>query len=166
LTVHFPAFCPHCGAIFQSQLVAIEGGGTVKNLTLAGNTEPCPNCGRDADTIEGTFDVVGETIHVLSASKLTREGLLRLQTILEAASAGNITEEAATQAIAAEDPELASFIARLRPKMGKALIWFLLAIVQILVAQAVAEHRSHAVTPADVQRAVERAVEVCQQHAP
>jgi hypothetical protein len=160
VAVQFPAFCPNCGLIFESRLFSIEGGGT-HLVRLQGNKEGCPRCGAWAELPDGTFDVVGDTIHVLSASDLTRERLLRLQTILEAAQAGEVSDDEVAKAVAEEVPELAPLLARLRPKMGRALIFFLLAVVQLLAAQVLAEHREHAATLDDVQHAVEQAVQKC-----
>lgn len=50
--------------------------------------------------------------------------------------------------------------------MGRALIYFVLLVVQTLVQQTVAEHRDHAATRADIENAVETAVQRCQEHAP
>jgi hypothetical protein len=50
--------------------------------------------------------------------------------------------------------------------MGRALIFFLFAVVQILVQQALAEHRDHAATREDVQHAVEQAVQECRAEQP
>ena len=164
MTVQFPAFCPKCGLIFQSRLIAIEGN--VQGLTLQGNRETCPRCGAWAELPDGTFDVIGDAIRVLSASDLTRERLLRLQAILQAANEGRISEEEAEEAVAAESPEIATLLQRLRPKMGRALILFVSSAISILAAQALAEHRDHAATPADVQHAVERAVQECKAPPP
>jgi hypothetical protein len=161
VAVQFPAFCPKCGLIFRSNLFHIAGG--ARNITLEGNRETCPRCGALAELPDGTFDVIDDTIHVLAASQLTRERLFRLQTILEAAQAGEISDADATEAVAEEAPELRPFLDRFGPKMGRALLWFLLAAIQILAAQYLAENRSDAATPADVQRAVEQAVERCSQ---
>jgi hypothetical protein len=138
----------------------------VTGLVLEGNREQCPRCGASAELPDGTFDVVGDTIHVLSASELTRERLLRLQTVLDSARAGRISEDEVVQAVADEAPEFAGLMQRLRPKMGHALILFLYAAVNILVAQAVAEHRDHAATRQDVQHAVEQAVQQCRAEQP
>jgi ribosomal protein S27AE len=164
VVVQFPAFCPNCGLIFESRLLGISGN--VTGLVLKDNREQCPRCGEWAELPDGTFDVVGDTIHVLTASELTRERLLRLETVLAAAQARQMGDDEAAQAVADEAPELAGLIERLRPKMGRALLVFLFAVVQILISQAVAEHRDHAATPQDVQQAVEQAVQQCRRAQP
>jgi len=155
VAVQFPAFCPYCGLIFDSRFAF---GGTV---VLQGNREDCPRCGKWAELPDGTFDVVGNTVHVLAASKLTLERLQRLQAILDAANTGALSDEAAAEAIAAEAPELKPLLTKLRPKMGRALIILLWATVQILATQALAEHRDHAATAKDVENAVQQAIQLC-----
>jgi hypothetical protein len=162
--VQFPAFCPNCGLIFQSKLLAISGN--VTGLVMKGNRESCPRCGAWAELPDGTFDVVGDTIHVLSASELTQERLTRLSAILDAARAGEISDDEAAEAVAKEAPTLAPLLEQLRPKMGRAFVLFLFAVVQILLTQAIAEHRDHSATKEDVQNAVEQAVDICQTQQP
>jgi hypothetical protein len=164
VAVQFPAFCPNCGFVFRSRLIAIEG--SVTGLVMEGNRETCPRCGAWAELPGGTFDVIGDTIHVLAASDLTRERLARFVEILEAAQEGRISAEVATETLAVEDPKLAELIKRLRPKMGRAVIWFLLTVLTILMAQWYTEQRDDSATREDVEKAVERAVQESEQHPP
>jgi hypothetical protein len=131
-------------------------------IEMGANRERCPRCGEWAELPEGTFEVVEDAIRVLAASNLTRERLSRLQTILEAAQEGRISVEAAEQAVEEEAPELASLLQRLRPRMGRALIVFLVAVLQILGGEVLAELRDNSATKADVEQAVEMAMQACQ----
>jgi len=63
------AHCRHCGATFQSRAFKVSN---VFNLTLSGNREECPNCHKMADIADGTFNVVGGMIQVVSAPDITR----------------------------------------------------------------------------------------------
>ncbi len=128
---------------------------------MKGNRETCPRCGEWAELPDGTFNIVGETIEVLSAPDLTRERLLRLAEILRTASEGGISEEDAAQAVAEEAPALAPLFDQFGPVMKKALIYFLLTVINLLAAQALAEHRDHSATKQDVQSAVEQAIDIC-----
>jgi len=119
-----------------------------------------------AELPDGTFDVVGDTIHVLPATELTRERLERLSAILESARSGEISEKEAAEAVAEEAPALVPLWEQLRPRMGRAFVVFLLAVVQILLTQAIAEHRDHSATKQDVQNAVEQAIEICRGEQP
>lgn len=164
MTVTFPAFCPTCGNIFQSRLLATEGPAT--NITLSGNRETCPVCGGWAELPDGTFNVADDTIEVLSASRLTRERLLRLEAILGQARAGEMPVETAAEAIAIEAPALKPLLDRFSPTMRGALIAFLWVVIQILLAQGVAELRDDSATKRDVQQAVEQAIDRCQHQQP
>jgi hypothetical protein len=119
-----------------------------------------------AELPDGTFNVTGDTIEVLSASGLTRARLQRLAAILDSARHGGMTEDAAAEAIAAEAPVLVPLIARLQPMMRRAFIVFLWAVIQILIVQGVSELRDDSATRDDVRQAVEQAVEYCKQHQP
>jgi hypothetical protein len=166
MTVVFPAFCPACGLIFESRLIAIEGQGRVEGLTLKGNREPCPNCGEEAQTLEGTFDVVDDTIEVLSASGLTWEALERVSAILEQARAGEMSTDAAVEAVTNEAPSFKPLLDRYGPRMRKAFILFLLTVIQILIAQGLSELRDDSATKQDVKQAVEQAVAECKRQSP
>jgi hypothetical protein len=135
-------------------------------LDIRNVQEPCPRCGEDAELPDGTFNIIGDTIEVLSASGLTRARLLRLATILEAARVGQISEKAAAQAVVDEAPSLAPLMERYEPNMRRALIVFLFALVQILLAQAVSEFRDDSATRQDVENAVAKAIEYCQTQRP
>jgi hypothetical protein len=145
-------------------LIALEG--TARNITLEGNREQCPRCGELAELPDGTFNVVGETIEVLSASRLTRARLLRLADILGQARAGDLAPEAAAEAIASEAPALNPLLERFGPKMRMALLALLWAVFQILLAQGVSELRDDSATREEVRRAVEQAVRKTQQAGP
>jgi hypothetical protein len=155
--VQFPAFCPNCGLIFQSRMLSIVGG--TQRLTLSGNRETCPRCGAWAELPDGTFNVIGDTIEVLGATELTRERLSRLQAILKDAEAGRISADEAARAVAEQVPSVAPLLERYGQQMQRALFIFLLAVVQILAGQALAEARDDSATRDDVRRAVAEAVQ-------
>jgi hypothetical protein len=106
---------------------------------------------------------VDDTIEVLAASKLTAERLERLQAILEQAREGELSADAATDAVAEEAPELRPLLERYGPTMRTALVWLLLALVQVLIAQGLAELRDDSATREDVRKAMDQAVEQCKQ---
>jgi hypothetical protein len=159
VSTRFPAFCPSCGLIFESRLLAVEG--TATNITLSGNREQCPSCGSWAELPDGTFNVIGETIEILAASRLTRARLRRLADILEMARDGDISDDSAAQAVMEEAPVLAPLVRRFGPTMQRALVYLLLTIINILLAQGLSELRDDSATRQDVIDAVNRAVEIC-----
>jgi len=119
-----------------------------------------------AELPEGTFRITEDTIHALAVSDLTRERLFRLRDILEAAERGDISDSEAEEAVAEEAPEVASLLRRFQPKMGRALIGLLKVVIVLLATQALSEYRDNAATRADVQQAVEQAIQICQQQRP
>jgi hypothetical protein len=164
VAVQFPAFCPHCGLIFESRAFSFAPG--VKNITFEGSRETCPRCHQWAEIPDGTFSFTEDTIEVMDAPDLTRERLLRVAEILDAGRSGAITDDEAAQAVAEVAPSLAPLVARFGPRMQKALLVFLWAVVQVLLTQALAEHRDHSATKQDVQRAFDQAVQMCLREQP
>jgi hypothetical protein len=157
MTILFPAFCPHCGLIFPSRLIGIAPGAVVQDLVLEGNKETCPRCGQWAELPDGRFTIADDTIHVLAASKLSRERLGQLAAILEQVKAGSLTEdEAAEQA-----PELEPLFTKYGPVMRKALIAFLWFVFTTAVTIAATDRFSHAATPEQVQKIVNTAIQQC-----
>ncbi|MEN0015550.1 MAG: hypothetical protein AAGC46_19435, partial [Solirubrobacteraceae bacterium] len=61
--MEIPAFCQRCGAIFPSGFAVAN----VVGLTLQGNLAgPCPRCGGMGEVIQGTFNVIGNAIELVS----------------------------------------------------------------------------------------------------
>ena len=85
-----PAICEQCGAVFKSRLLNVEN---VTNVTLVGNREQCPNCGRMTGLLEGTFTVQDGVITFVDGPSLTIDKLLRIQKILAARVNANLSDE-------------------------------------------------------------------------
>ena len=163
MSVRFPAFCPKCGLIFPTRALDIRGDTTV---IMEDNVETCPRCGAWAELPDGSFSIVDDTIRVLSASQLTRERLFRLAAILEQAQAGKLSEDEAAARVVDVAPAMGELWDRLRPRMGKALIWFIGTVIAVLISQGVSEFRDNSATKADVRNAVEEAISRCQAEWP
>ena len=117
-------FCPK-GHVFESRMFRIENS---TNITLVGNTEPCPVCGSTARVMDGTFDFVDGVVRVLSAPKITCDRLRALEQVLKD-STGQPREEV-VQAIRKTDPKLGRALEKLHPERirpssgrGSALCW-------------------------------------------
>ncbi len=160
--VQFPAFCPRCGAIIPSPIAIASGvqGTTFKNVKVR-----CA-CGGNAEIPDGTFDVIGDTITLLSGPELTRERLRRLQLILDAARTGEMSADDAMRAVQEADPAFATLIEQFGPTMRKVLIFFLLAVINSLLAFGTTTLLENRMTTADIERAVEQALEYCQANPP
>ncbi|SRR5258706_950552 len=98
-----PAYCPHCGTIFQSRAFAIMGG--VSGTMLRGNTETCVHCGKMASIVDGTFDVsADDVVSLVSGPAITKEVLRSFSELVQRAAKNEITDE-----------ELKEEIEKLRP---------------------------------------------------
>jgi hypothetical protein len=74
------AVCDVHGA-FPSRAFAMSN---VQGLTLSGNTESCPTCGRPSKIVDGTFNVSpGGVVRVLSAPEWTWEALRDAQRAIQ-----------------------------------------------------------------------------------
>jgi hypothetical protein len=105
-----PGYCPHCGHIFDGRGgIHIEGG---SNITFIGNSVTCPNCGRMANLVDGTFNERGHGLELVSGPPLTRAILEQLQEIARKARTSEITPEAALKQIEAIDPSLGGLLRR------------------------------------------------------
>ncbi|MGN6535220.1 MAG: hypothetical protein ACTHKQ_05745 [Mesorhizobium sp.] len=58
-----------CGAVFASRGIEVSG---IRNLTLQGNAETCPQCGRPARIADGVFDATSDAITLLQGPEITR----------------------------------------------------------------------------------------------
>lgn len=77
--MQIPAICEKCNSIVAS---GIEVQNSL-HLTLMNNITNCPFCGGIAHTIDGTFNIIGNTISVLKAGNITKENMSLLLSILE-----------------------------------------------------------------------------------
>jgi hypothetical protein len=132
--IDVPALCGNCGGVFSSGIVA--DGST--NITIAGFRATCPYCGGVGAIPEGSYDFIGETIHVLAATPYSREQLERIRTILsELKDKEASTSEDVAAALEGEAPELARIIReRLVPRTAAdlyTLLTLLLGIVTIIL---------------------------------
>lgn len=69
-----------------------------------------------------------------------------------------MSESQTIDAIERDAPSLRALVQHLPPRMRRFLIAFLLAVVQILLAQGIAELRDDSATHEDVRRAVHAAI--------
>ncbi|MFC3642504.1 hypothetical protein [Aquibium oceanicum] len=105
-----PGYCAHCDLVFDgSGGIHIEGA---SNVVLSGNVMTCPRCHRPAKLAEGTFNVRGGNIELVSGPPLTVEILRRLQDIAERAHAKKITPDAAIREAKELDTILGNLLER------------------------------------------------------
>ncbi|POO90989.1 hypothetical protein C1H57_12425 [Clostridium sp. 2-1] len=121
-----PAICDNCKSIFPS-MVEINNS---LNITLGSGIVNCPFCGKIAHMMNGTFNIVGDTISVLKAGNVTRDNMTLLLSILEnnknANSPDKIKEE-----INKNIPEL-NILGDLIPKTRTELYAFIQLLIMII----------------------------------
>lgn len=152
---HLPAFCRNCGAVFGSGIVVENTTG----LTMSGNTAgPCPRCGGIGDIPDGTFDVIGSTIRVLSAPDYTHEKLRRLAEVIRSAESSGATREQVVAKLEREAPELQPFLQRLvtSPEAMGAWLALLLMALQMLMSL-----QKPPATADDVEKMTNSAIDRC-----
>jgi hypothetical protein len=123
----FAALCPEHGA-FESRLIA---GSSNSNVTMRGNSEPCPQCGWRSRTVEGTFDqdaaghVTAVTAPAWSRAALNsvQEKLRRMEEVLLDANVSDVlatdTVAAAVSDMASEAPTVAGLLVRFVAKKSR-----------------------------------------------
>jgi hypothetical protein len=152
--VRIPAFCPEHGPVPSGINVEDTTG-----LTLSGMSWPCPHCGRDSVVIDGTFDVVGEVVTVLSAPGWSIDRLYALQDLLQWAQA---TGRADPEQVARRLSEAAGDIPAIQ-RGGLTLDQWLgvLAILTAIVIPMLiyALQRSESVSPEDIVRIVDERIQ-------
>ncbi len=118
------ASCSHCGAIFQSRAFRIQGA---INLTLSGNKETCPNCGKLADIADGVFDITAQAIRIVSAPDLTREKYARFLALLRQSQKRGVPPDQLEQEASAIDERFGEAVSLARS--GPAWIILVLLIL-------------------------------------
>jgi hypothetical protein len=118
---NMPAFCDTCGTAFNSGIF-VEN---VTSLTMRGNKSgPCPKCGGTGSIPDGTFNVIGHAIEIISAPKSTVDQLKKLANILSVAKKEDADTTKIAQRIEKELPELSS-LKGLLPKTRTELYAFI-----------------------------------------
>lgn len=124
-----PGYCPHCGCIFDG-----SGGIHIKNsvgVTVSRSRMTCPNCGRMANLVDGTFNERGQGLELVSGPPLTRVVLDQLNELARRAKADQVTPEKIIEEAEAVAPEVARVLRRV-PLSN--VISIFLALVAIYMA--------------------------------
>lgn len=125
------AFCDICGTMFPSGIF-VENS----TISLSGNRAgPCPKCGGMGHIPDGIFQIIGNTIEVLSAPQRTLQELKRFAEVINEAQKKEYSSEEFIEKVKENIPEFSS-ITDLIPKNRAELYAFialLLTIIQILM---------------------------------
>lgn len=103
------ANCGHCGAIFPSSVFQPPEGASMR-LSLGGNLESCPSCGRLASTLDGQFQITDGIVEIVSAPDITVAAYRRLREAIAIHQKNEIT-----------DAELETLATEIDPRFGKAI---------------------------------------------
>jgi hypothetical protein len=128
-----PAFCDSCGTAFPS-------GFFVENclsLSLSGNKSgPCPNCGAMGHVPDGVFNIIGNTIEILTAPERTVFELRRLAEILQTARVRGTVPEEVVRDIEKEFPSLSPLMQLMPTNRSEwyAFLAVILSAIQIYLA--------------------------------
>lgn len=102
MSTEIPVQCRHCGALFASRYYDF-GGSSITGLTLSGNVEPCIHCGKEANLIEGVFNLLEGALALISGPEISRSQLATLAKIARKISDGSLTaDEAVAEAVKAD----------------------------------------------------------------
>jgi len=130
---NIPAFCDNCGAMFSSGIFVDN----CLNLTLSNNKSgPCPKCGSIGHIPDGVFNIIGNTIQILSAPDRTIDELRRLAEIFKQARKTNKEPKEVAETIERELPKLTSIMQFMPANRAEwyAFVALVLAAVQIYLA--------------------------------
>ena len=107
-----PAVCETCSTIFPSGF-SVENSA---NVTFSGSTSgPCPKCGGTGRVPDGTYNVFGNVLGLLSGPSQTVEDLKRLSEILKKARDRQASREEVLAEIEQNVPKL-KLISDILPK--------------------------------------------------
>ena len=130
---NLPVFCEYCGAVSSVGSVIGFSEGASGTFDMVGNKVTCPNCGKFASIVDGTYEFAGDTIKRIRASKATVSQLKRLVSILERAKDNDVSPFELSETIRKEVPELYSFSDAL-PETRNELYGFITTLVAVVVA--------------------------------
>lgn len=99
MATHTPARCKTCGHLFEAPNLIGGHGGTV---TLKGNITNCPKCGRDAEILDGTYELMDNQLSLVSGPQRTVELLQTLQAIIEQDRAKGVAPEETLKKVQAQ----------------------------------------------------------------
>jgi PHP family Zn ribbon phosphoesterase len=125
--IEVPSFCDNCGTIFPSGIVVSN----CMNLTLSNNKSRCPNCGGWGHAIDGVFNIINDSIEILSGPQITVERLDKLEKIFKSSERKKSSPEEIEDTIKKEVPEL-SKISDIMPKKRTEFYEFIKVMILIL----------------------------------
>ncbi len=144
-----PVYCPSCRALFASRAFQITG--SVRNLTLAGNRETCPNCGKMASIVDGVFDSADGVLKLIDGPQFTKEILEKFSALVVRAQRQEINSEQLRDEASKLDPKLGAAVER--AKASGLPFW-----TAVLLLSVTALHSCKIDAKIDLNRAFDQAI--------
>jgi hypothetical protein len=154
-----PVFCDSCGTLFAVDWL-LGGAGDWSGVTLKDmRVGPCPVCNKAGRVLDGTYNLIGDTIQVLSAPEWSMEKLSWLANRINAARAGTVAPEQVADEITKDAPEIAALMSKLM-RGG----WKLLQVFAVLFAVIGYIQGDLSADVAAIDHAVQSVVDELQSH--
>jgi hypothetical protein len=150
-----PAFCGSCGLVFPSGIVIENSTG----ISLSGVNARCPRCGGVGRVPDGLYNVLGQTVQLLTGPGRSSEQLLRLKSTLEAARNQQQEPEEVRKAVLAAAPELTG-LASAMPTTRTELYAFITVVLTLLalLVSAYAAFKPSGPSQSEIDAMVQRAL--------
>lgn len=103
----FPALCDSCGNVFSANIIGGFGSATI---IMKGNQTNCPNCGKMARILDGTYELVNNFIKILSSPQRSYEELKSFSEILQEAKKNDISIDEIVAETNTRTPGLSSLV--------------------------------------------------------
>jgi hypothetical protein len=155
------AVCPVHGLV-KVQL-GLPSGALIENCSTRC---PLPSCGRQAEIVDGVYDIVGRVARTLIEAEATRQEIAKLRQVAAKARTGKLSPEDAARQAAAINPAFAKvgIIANKDPLAVWALIFVILTFfVTVYMARSADKAAAQAHEDSAKQRQATQSVEQVQQ---
>ena len=117
-----PALCTNCHFLFSARTLTFVD---CKNVYLEGNQEKCPNCGKLANIIDGTFNILNGALELISGPDISREMLFRFAQLVNRAIEKEITPDELEVCAGELDVRFAELVRKIKaPHIGLILLLF------------------------------------------
>jgi|ERR1044072_2916221 predicted Zn-ribbon and HTH transcriptional regulator len=126
-----PAVCSNCGLTFPSGIEMVNSSIAFMDVGVR-----CPNCHGDGRILNGVYETLGDSLHVLLTSKRSPTELQALFDALKKAREEQASPEQIKQTIEAHAPELKSlsdWIPQTRTE-AYAVVALILTVISLLIA--------------------------------
>ena len=134
-----PAYCTSCGHVFLSDnFIKFEGHFTAD---LQNNYVSCQRCGKQAKIADGKFDILNDTVTLLTGPTITLAVMRQLESVAKQLAAKEISNEQAIQQTNKISPEFSPVFERAVDR-GATALGLIIAILAMYIAYNSSEQSS------------------------